>query len=99
MAVKEISWQQTKAYRTIKAHKDEWLTVSELAKKAGISIRATRVYLSQWRDEGLAEIRNTWPNRYRLAKTPPKDLVRELERASEVFRDTLAAGESGVGNG
>lgn len=89
METNEISIQEAKTFRALKAC-TSWITSKQLTEAIGEAApRSVRLYLSKFVKLGLADLAEVWPgHRYRYSEKAGKRnaaYLQRLEKALEVF--------------
>lgn len=66
----QISVHEIRAYLAFKENKNSWFTSKELAEKAHIAERTSRLYVREFAEQGTVELMKVFPGyRYKFAKT------------------------------
>jgi hypothetical protein len=89
MEHKEISHQEVKIYRALKAAAGEWRTSREIGKTAKVAARTVRLHMKRMVELRMVDKVELFPGyHYRLsskAEHRNKDYIARLEAASEIF--------------
>jgi len=84
-----ITREGFQTYRYLKANRQRWVTVDDVANAGGFVGRTARKHLADLTSAGVVDRIEVFPAfRYRLADPPPpraSDLVGRLEQAAEVY--------------